>query len=143
MNFNILYQSGLARLGALNTKYSEIQTPAFMPVGTLATVKGITKKALEELNFNIILANTYHLMLRPGADIIYNLGGLNKFMSWNKSILTDSGGFQVMSLGENVKIDDNGVTFRSHLDGKLERLEAERAIDIQNKLNSTITMIFD
>ena len=95
-----------------------------MPVGTLATVKGITKKDLEELNFNIILANTYHLMLIPGADIIYNLGGLNKFMSWNKSILTDSGGFQVMSLGENVNIDDNGVTFRSHLDGKLERLEA-------------------
>ncbi len=143
MNFNVLHEFGLARLGILNTKFSEIQTPAFMPVGTLATVKGITKQDLEKLDFNIILANTYHLMLRPGVDIINNLGGLNKFMSWNKSILTDSGGFQVMSLGENVKIDDYGVTFKSHLDGKLERLEAERAIDIQKKLNSTITMIFD
>ncbi len=143
MKFNISHQSGRARLGILKTKYSEIETPTFMPVGTLASVKGITKEELEELNFNIILANTYHLMLRPGIRVIDELGGLNKFMAWNKSILTDSGGFQVMSLGKSVKVDSIGVTFRSHIDGKLERLDAEKAINIQHKLNSTITMIFD
>ena len=143
MKFNIHHQSGKARLGTLKTKYSEVLTPAFMPVGTRASVKGIAKEELEELDFNIILANTYHLMLRPGIKIIDDIGGLNNFMAWNKSILTDSGGFQVMSLGSSVKVDNKGVTFRSHIDGKLERLDAEKAINIQHKLNSTITMIFD
>ena len=114
-----------------------------MPVGTLATVKGISKEILLSMNYNVILANTYHLMLRPGVDIIEKIGGLNKFMSWDKSILTDSGGFQVMSLGNNVKIDEEGVTFSSHIDGSLNRLTAKKAVDIQKILNSTITMSFD
>ena len=143
MKFSIHHQSGKARLGVLETKYSQVLTPAFMPVGTRASVKGIAKEELEDLDFNIILANTYHLMLRPGIKIIDDIGGLNNFMAWNKSILTDSGGFQVMSLGNSVKVDNEGVTFRSHIDGKLERLDAEKAIKIQHKLNSTITMIFD
>ncbi|MAH89302.1 MAG: tRNA guanosine(34) transglycosylase Tgt [Pelagibacterales bacterium] len=143
MNFKLLANSGKARVGQLITKYSTIETPVFMPVGTLGTVKGITKQDLYRLNFNIILSNTYHLMLRPGLDVIKKIGGLNKFMSWDKSILTDSGGFQVMSLGKSVEVDKNGVTFRSHIDGKLVRLDAEKAMDIQYHLGSTISMIFD
>jgi queuine tRNA-ribosyltransferase len=143
MNFKLLSQDGKARVGELDTFYGKIETPVFMPVGTLASVKGITKQTLEKLNYNIILSNTYHLMLRPGLKIIQNIGGLNKFMSWNKSILTDSGGFQVMSLGKNVKVDNEGVTFRSHIDGELVRLNAEKAMDIQYNLGSTISMIFD
>ena len=114
-----------------------------MPVGTLATVKGISKNILKDYNFEIILANTYHLMLRPGIEVIKKLGVFNKFMSWNKSILTDSGGFQIMSLGKNVKVDNEGVTFRSHLDGTLVRLNAEKSIEVQKYLGSTITMTFD
>ena len=143
MNFKLLSQDGKARVGELETFYGKIETPVFMPVGTLASVKGITKQILEKLNYDIILSNTYHLMLRPGLKIIKNIGGLNKFMSWNKSILTDSGGFQVMSLGNNVKVDNEGVTFRSHIDGELVRLNAEKAMDIQYNLGSTISMIFD
>mgnify|MGYP001359916695 FL=1 len=143
MNFKLLSQDGKARVGELETFYGKIETPVFMPVGTLASVKGITKQTLEKLNYDIILSNTYHLMLRPGLKIIKNIGGLNKFMSWNKSILTDSGGFQVMSLGNNVKVDNEGVTFRSHIDGELVRLNAEKAMDIQYNLGSTISMIFD
>ena len=143
MNFKLLSQDGKARVGELETFYGKIETPVFMPVGTLASVKGVTKQTLEKLNFDIILSNTYHLMLRPGLKIIKNIGGLNKFMSWNKSILTDSGGFQVMSLGNNVKVDNEGVTFRSHIDGELVRLNAEKAMDIQYNLGSTISMIFD
>ena len=143
MKFSLLQKYGKARLGILETKYSKIQTPTFMPVGTLASVKGVEKEYLNELNFEIILSNTYHLMLRPGINVIKKLGGLNKFMSWNKSILTDSGGFQIMSLGKSVKVDQSGVTFRSHIDGNLERLDAEKAIKIQYDLDSTITMIFD
>ncbi len=143
MNFRVLANSGKARVGEIKTKFSTIETPVFMPVGTLATVKGITKEELNILNFNIILSNTYHLMLRPGLDIIKKIGGLNKFMSWDKSILTDSGGFQVMSLGKSVDVDKNGVNFRSHIDGKLVRLDAEKAMNIQYHLGSTISMIFD
>ena len=143
MNFKLLANSGKARTGILKTKFGTVETPVFMPVGTLATVKGITKEYLSILNFNIILSNTYHLMLRPGLDIIKTIGGLNKFMSWDKSILTDSGGFQVMSLGKSVDVDKNGVNFRSHIDGKLVRLDAEKAMDIQYHLGSTISMIFD
>ena len=143
MNFKVLSNDRKARFGELSTIYGKIQTPVFMPVGTLASVKGITKQTLEKLNLNIILANTYHLMLRPGVDIIKEFGGLNKFMSWTKPILTDSGGFQVMSLGKNVNVDKDGVTFRSHIDGNKVRLDAEKAIDIQFNLGSTISMIFD
>ena len=143
MKFKILHNYENARLGEIETKYSKIETPTFMPVGTAATVKGINNQILSKLKFKIILSNTYHLMLRPGINIIKKIGGLNKFMSWNDSILTDSGGFQVMSLGKSAKVDNQGVTFRSHIDGKLERLDADKAIEIQHDLNSTITMIFD
>ena len=143
MKFEIKNKFKKARAGILHTKFGKIETPVFMPVGTLGSVKGITKEILEKYKFDIILANTYHLMLRPGINIIEKLGGLNKFMSWKKSILTDSGGFQIMSLGKNVKVDNEGVTFRSHLDGNLERLNAEKSIKIQRHLNSTITMSFD
>jgi queuine tRNA-ribosyltransferase len=141
--FKVLSNSGRARIGKLQTKHNIIDTPVFMPVGTLASVKGINKEDLDELEFSIILSNTYHLMLRPGIEVINKIGGLNKFMSWKKSILTDSGGFQVMSLGKNVTVDKKGVTFRSHIDGKLVRLDAEKAINIQHQLGSTISMIFD
>ena len=130
MKFKIKNTFKKARAGILSTKYGEIETPVFMPVGTLGTVKGISKDTLHKYNFEIILANTYHLMLRPGMEIINKFGGLNKFMSWNKSILTDSGGFQIMSLGKNVKVDDEGVTFRSHLDGTAVRLNSEKSIEI-------------
>ncbi len=143
MKFEIKSVFKKARAGVLHTKFGKIETPVFMPVGTLGSVKGITKEILQKYKYDIILANTYHLMLRPGMNVIEKLGGLNRFMSWNKSILTDSGGFQIMSLGKNVKIDDEGVTFRSHVDGNLVRLNAEKSIEIQRHLNSTITMSFD
>ncbi len=141
--FKIINTFKKARAGILSTKFGEIKTPVFMPVGTLGSVKGISIDFLHKHNFDIILANTYHLMLRPGMDVIQKFKGLNKFMSWNKSILTDSGGFQIMSLGKNVKIDNEGVTFQSHLDGSKVRLNAEKSIKIQRILNATITMSFD
>jgi len=143
MKFKVINTFKKARTGLLKTRFGEIKTPVFMPVGTLAAVKGISNQDLEELEYKIILSNTYHLMLRPGVEKIFQLGGLNKFMSWKHSILTDSGGFQVMSLGNNVKVDSRGVTFRSHIDGKLIRLDAEKAINVQNQLDSTISMCFD
>ncbi|MBF96307.1 MAG: Queuine tRNA-ribosyltransferase [Alphaproteobacteria bacterium MarineAlpha9_Bin4] len=143
IKFEISNTFNKARAGIIKTKYGKIETPVFMPVGTLGTVKGIEKSVLEKYGFDILLANTYHLMLRPGMNVIKKFGSLNKFMSWKKSILTDSGGFQIMSLGKNVKVDDEGVTFRSHLDGSLVRLNAEKSIEIQNLLGSTITMSFD
>ena len=143
MKFTVKNKYRNARVGILETKFGKIETPVFMPVGTSASVKGITNEELKNFNYSIILANTYHLMLRPGVQVIKTFGGLNNFMSWKNSILTDSGGFQVMSLGENVKVDNKGVTFRSHIDGNLERLDAERSIKIQHDLDSTITMSFD
>lgn len=143
INFEIISKYNNARAGLLHTKHSIIETPVFMPVGTLGSVKGISKDILYKYNFDILLANTYHLMLRPGMNLIKKFGGLNKFMSWKKAILTDSGGFQIMSLGKNVKVDDEGVTFRSHIDGNLVRLNAEKSIEIQRNLNATITMSFD
>ena len=143
MKFEIQNTFKNSRAGILHTKYGKIQTPTFMPVGTLGTVKGISKNILHKYEFDIILANTYHLMLRPGIEVIKKIGSLNKFMSWNKSILTDSGGFQIMSLGKNVRVDEEGVTFRSHLDGTAVRLNAEKSIEIQKYLDSTITMTFD
>src|SRR5215469_16364348 len=132
-----------ARRGRLTTPHGMIETPAFMPVGTAATVKGLTQEALETLGAQIILANTYHLYLRPGHELIRKLGGLHKFMSWNGAILTDSGGYQVFSLAELRKISDEGVRFRSHLDGSGHLLTPEKAAEIQLALGSDIAMVLD
>ena len=132
-----------ARLGRLTTPHGGIETPVFMPVGTAATVKGLTQDALEELGASIILANTYHLYLRPGHELIRRLGGLHAFMSWRNAILTDSGGYQVFSLAELRKITDDGVCFRSHLDGSEHLLTAEKAAEIQLALGSDIAMVLD
>ena len=135
--------SGGARRGRLTTPHGAIETPVFMPVGTAATVKGLTQDALEELGAGIILANTYHLYLRPGHELIRKLGGLHRFMSWPRAILTDSGGFQVFSLSELRKITDEGVRFRSHLDGSEHLLTPEKAVEIQLALGSDIAMVLD
>jgi queuine tRNA-ribosyltransferase len=132
-----------ARRGRLTTPHSVIETPVFMPVGTAATVKGLTQDALESLGAKIILANTYHLYLRPGHALIKKLGGLHRFMSWENSILTDSGGFQVFSLADLRKITDEGVRFRSHLDGSEHLLTPEKAAEIQVALGSDIAMVLD
>ena len=132
-----------ARLGRLTTPHGVIDTPAFMPVGTAGTVKGLTQQALTELGVQILLGNTYHLYLRPGHERIRSLGGLHRFMSWPGSILTDSGGFQVFSLAELRKISEDGVVFRSHLDGSEHFLTPEKSIEIQQALGSDIAMVFD
>jgi len=132
-----------ARRGQLSTPHGVIETPVFMPVGTAATVKGLTQEALETLGAKIILANTYHLYLRPGHALIRKLGGLHEFMSWNGAILTDSGGYQVFSLSELRKITDEGVRFRSHLDGSEHLLTPEKAAEIQLALGSDIAMVLD
>ncbi|HKV62363.1 MAG TPA: tRNA guanosine(34) transglycosylase Tgt [Candidatus Acidoferrum sp.] len=132
-----------ARRGRLATPHGTVETPFFMPVGTQATVKGLTQEALEELGAEIILANTYHLYLRPGHELVRKLGGLHKFMSWPRAILTDSGGFQVFSLSELRKITDEGVRFRSHLDGSEHLLTPEKAAEIQLALGSDIAMVLD
>lgn len=135
-------QSG-ARIGKFTTPHGVIETPVFMPVGTQATVKSLTPRELEELNAQIILSNTYHLYLRPGHDLIKKAGGLHKFMNWNKPILTDSGGFQVFSLSDLNKVTDDGVEFRSHLNGAKHFFSPEKAIEIQNALGADIIMAFD
>ena len=132
-----------ARRGILNTPHGAVQTPFFMPVGTQASVKGLRNEALEELGAEIILANTYHLYLRPGHEAVRKLGGLHKFMSWPHAILTDSGGFQVFSLSELRKVTDEGVRFRSHLDGSEHMLTPEKAAEIQLALGSDIAMVLD
>jgi queuine tRNA-ribosyltransferase len=132
-----------ARLGRISTPHGAIETPVFMPVGTAATVKALTQEALETLGARIILANTYHLFLRPGHELIRRLGGLHKFMSWNRAILTDSGGYQVFSLADLRKITDEGVRFRSHLDGSEHLLTPEKATEIQLALGSDIAMVLD
>jgi queuine tRNA-ribosyltransferase len=132
-----------ARRGKLTMPHGAFETPAFMPVGTAATVKGLTQDALEQLGAGIILANTYHLYLRPGYELIRKLGGLHRFMSWPRAILTDSGGFQVFSLSALRKITDDGVTFRSHLDGSEHLLTPERAVEIQMALGSDVAMVLD
>jgi queuine tRNA-ribosyltransferase len=132
-----------ARRGRLTTPHGAIETPVFMPVGTAATVKGLTQEALEELGAGILLANTYHLYLRPGHELIRKLGGLHSFMSWRNAILTDSGGYQVFSLAELRKISDDGVLFRSHLDGSEHLLTPENATEIQLALGSDIAMVLD
>jgi queuine tRNA-ribosyltransferase len=132
-----------ARRGLLTTPHGPVETPVFMPVGTQATVKSLRNEALEELGAQIILGNTYHLYLRPGHELIRKLGGLHKFMSWNRAILTDSGGYQVFSLSELRKISDEGVRFRSHLDGSEHLLTPEKAAEIQLALGSDIAMVLD
>src|SRR5579864_608226 len=132
-----------ARLGRLTTPHGVIDTPAFMPVGTAGTVKGLTQQALGELGVQILLGNTYHLYLRPGHERIRRLGGLHRFMSWPGAILTDSGGFQVFSLADLRKISDDGVIFRSHLDGSEHSLTPEKSIEIQQALGSDIAMVLD
>jgi queuine tRNA-ribosyltransferase len=132
-----------ARRGRLTTPHGAIETPVFMPVGTAATVKALTQDALEELGAEIILANTYHLYLRPGHEVIRRLGGLHQFMAWRRAILTDSGGFQVFSLADLRNITNEGVRFRSHLDGSEHLLTPEKAVEIQRALGSDIAMVLD
>ena len=142
-NFQLISQDKGARLGKLTTAHGIIDTPIFMPVGTAATVKAMHLKDVEEAGAQIILANTYHLMLRPGEKNIKEMGGVRKFMGWNKPLLTDSGGFQIMSLGKLRKIENNGVTFKSHLDGTNYFLSPKISTDIQNALDATISMQLD
>jgi queuine tRNA-ribosyltransferase len=134
---------GPARAGLLHTAHGVVQTPVFMPVGTAATVKAMTADAVRSTGASIVLGNTYHLMLRPGADRVASLGGLHRFMDWPGPILTDSGGFQIMSLDKLRTLDADGVTFRSHLDGSKHRLTPERSVAIQHALDATITMVLD
>jgi len=141
--FSLLNEDSGARLGQIKLKRGIIDTPTFMPVGTAATVKALTVDQINQTNSQIILCNTYHLYLRPGTERIERLGGLHKFMNFNKPILTDSGGFQVMSLSKNTKINEDGAVFNSHIDGKKIFISPEISIDIQKKLNSDILMVFD
>jgi len=132
-----------ARLGRLTTPHGVIDTPAFMPVGTAGTVKGLTQQTLADLGVQILLGNTYHLYLRPGHELIRNMGGLHRFMSWPGAILTDSGGYQVFSLSDLRKVTDEGVRFRSHLDGSEHFLTPEKSIEVQQALGSDIAMVLD
>jgi queuine tRNA-ribosyltransferase len=142
-SFQLHKTDGQARLGTVTTAHGEIQTPVFMPVGTAATVKAMMPESVAATGAKIVLGNTYHLMLRPGADRIERLGGLHQFMNWPGPILTDSGGFQVMSLAKLRKLTEDGVTFQSHIDGSRHMLTPESSTDIQRKLDATITMAFD
>src|SRR5438874_12880560 len=155
--FQLLRTDGAARLGELTTRHGVIETPVFMPVGTLASIKSLTTDQLKQLSTQssvlspqssalspqIILNNTYHLMLRPGVELIEKLGGVHKFMSWDRAVLSDSGGFQVFSLAAMRKLTEDGVEFRSHIDGSLHFLSPERSIDIQQRLGVDIAMAFD
>lgn len=141
--FQLKAKQGSARAGILTTPHGIVETPIFMPVGTQATVKSLTPAQLEDIGVQILLSNTYHLYLRPGADLVEKFGGLHQFMRWSKPILTDSGGFQVFSLGDLRKIDTDGVTFKSHLDGSTHRFTPEIAIMLQERLGADIIMAFD
>ena len=145
LRFDIQAEDGEARAGVLTTRRGPIETPVFMPVGTAGTVKGIRFEELEsdDLNARIILGNTYHLWLRPGIDVIKAAGGLHRFIGWERALLTDSGGFQVWSLGALRKISEEGTEFRSHVDGSLRFLSPEVSMDVQAALGSDIVMVFD
>ena len=143
IKYTLEVKDGNARAGVIETPHGKIETPVFMPVGTQATVKAMTKEELEEINSQIILGNTYHLYLNPGDDLVDDFGGLHKFMRWDRPILTDSGGFQVFSLGSLRRIKEEGVHFRSHLDGSKHFLSPEKSISIQNNLGSDIMMVLD
>jgi queuine tRNA-ribosyltransferase len=141
--FELTAQDGEARAGTFATPHGDLHTPVFAPVGTQATVKALTPAQLKDLGAGLVLSNTYHLYLRPGDELVAQMGGLHTFMNWDGPILTDSGGFQVFSLSERRQIDDDGVTFRSHLDGSEHRFTPERAIEIQENLGADIIMAFD
>ena len=141
--FDLIRSDGNARAGVFHTPHGEIATPIFAPVGTQATVKSVSPAQLEEIGANLILANTYHLYLRPGDSIIAEFNGLHQFMNWQKPILTDSGGFQVYSLSKSRKIDEDGVNFKSHIDGSMHRFTPEKSIQIQEALGADIIMAFD
>ena len=143
MKFDILEQGGAARTGRLTFRRGTVQTPAFMPVGTYGTVKSVTPEEVAADGAEIILGNTFHLMLRPGTDVVRKHGGLHEFMNWRGPILTDSGGFQVFSLASMRKLTEEGVTFRSPVDGDEVFLTPERSMDVQHELNADVTMIFD
>ena len=143
IKYDLIKKDGNARLGKIHTNYGTFDTPMFMPVGTQATVKTLSPEELKEVNSGIILANTYHLWLRPGEDIVDKAGGLHKFMNWDGPILTDSGGFQVFSLAKPKDITEEGVHFKNHLNGDKLLLTPEKSIEIQNKLDSDIAMSFD
>ncbi|MFZ5735036.1 MAG: tRNA guanosine(34) transglycosylase Tgt [Pseudomonadota bacterium] len=142
-HFTLLAQDGAARTGVLRTVHGEVRTPAFMPVGTLGAMKGIHWREVRDAGADIVLGNTYHLMLRPGAERIAALGGLQQFTGWNGPMLTDSGGFQVMSLSQLRKVNEKAVTFKSHIDGVMVELSPERAIEVQGLLGSDIAMQLD
>ena len=142
-SFELNARDGRARTGVIRTPRGDIRTPAFMPVGTAATVKGMMPESVRETGADILLGNTYHLMLRPGAERVAKLGGLHRFMNWERPILTDSGGFQVMSLSDLRKLTEEGVTFRSHVDGSKHMLSPETSMEIQRLLGSDIVMAFD
>ena len=141
--FQLISRQGRARAGVFNTPHGDIHTPVFAPVGTQATVKSITPSQLSELNASLVLSNTYHLYLRPGDQLVEEFGGLHKFMNWSGPMLTDSGGFQVFSLAESRKIDEDGVTFKSHIDGSTHKFTPEKSIAIQENLGADIIMAFD
>ena len=143
IKFNLYATDGKARTGVISTSRGDIRTPAFMPVGTAATVKAMMPESVASTGADILLGNTYHLMLRPTAERINSLGGLHKFMNWDKPILTDSGGFQVMSLADLRNMTEHGVTFKSHIDGSKHELTPERSMEIQKLLGSDIVMCFD
>ena len=142
-HFDLLARDGRARAGVFHTPHGDIPTPVFAPVGTAATVKGVPPRDLKELGATLVLANTYHLFLRPGDDLVARMCGLHRFMGWDGPLLTDSGGFQVFSLKEIRKIDDDGVTFRSHIDGSLHRFTPEKVIAVEENLGADIITAFD
>lgn len=141
--FELLAADGAARVGRLHTPHGSLDTPLFAPVGTAATVKALTPAHLHEVGARLVLSNTYHLYLRPGDDLVRELGGLHRFMGWDRPILTDSGGFQVFSLSETRAVDDDGVTFQSHIDGSRHRFTPEKSIAVQENLGADIIMMFD
>ncbi len=142
-NFHLEGQSGRARAGRFSTPHGELETPLFAPVGTQATVKAVTPAQLDELGATLVLANTYHLYMRPGDELVAEMGGLHEFMQWPKPILTDSGGFQIFSLAARREVDADGVNFRSHLDGSTHRFTPEKVISIQENLGADIIMVLD
>jgi queuine tRNA-ribosyltransferase len=143
LRFHVEATDGAARAGRMTTPHGEVETPAFMPVGTAGAVKAVTPEELVRAGASIVLGNTYHLYLRPGHDVVRDLGGLHRFMHWSGPILTDSGGFQAMSLAGLTRIDDDGVRFRSHLDGSTHVITPERAMEIQAALGSDVAMVLD
>ena len=142
-SFEVVARDGRARLGLLRTPHGEVETPVFMPVGTAAAVKAVLHRDLREMGARILLANTYHLMLRPGDALVAQLGGLHGFIGWDGPFLTDSGGYQVFSLAALRKLDEEGVRFQSHLDGSAHLLSPERSMEIQQNLGADIAMAFD